>query len=100
VICKYCGRGYSYSAKDVEWVRSHFANGLPDNDLMLLVELRCSQPECELPVKIYLGSDVRKKIRETNAKLNQGSRGAACEAGHALGEPLDVIQMNSVDEIE
>lgn len=100
LICKYCGRGYRYSTKDVEWVSTQNKGGLPANDLMLLAELRCAQQECDLSVKVYLGSDIRKKVRETNGKLKEGSGGAECEAGHFPAEPLDVIQINSVDEIE
>src|SRR5947209_7736952 len=39
LVCKYCGRGYHYYAKDVEWIHTHYYTGLPDNDLMLLAEL-------------------------------------------------------------
>ena len=41
LVCKFCGRGYHYHAKDVEWISTHFYSGLPQNDLMLLVELHC-----------------------------------------------------------
>src|SRR5580658_3140348 len=33
LVCKYCGRGYRYYAKDVELVSTHHYTGLPDNDL-------------------------------------------------------------------
>jgi hypothetical protein len=100
LVCKYCGRGYHYYAKDVEWISTHYYTGLPDNDLMLLAELRCAQPNCEHLVKVYLGSDVRKKIREINGKLKTGIDDATCDAGHAPAYPLDVLQINSVDELE
>ena len=100
LVCKYCGRGYRYYAKDVEWVSTHHYTGLPDNDLMLLAELRCAQPDCEHLVKAYLGSDVRKKIREINGKLKTGIDDATCDAGHGPAYPLDVLQINSVDELE
>jgi hypothetical protein len=100
LICKYCGRGYHYSKKDIEWTSSQYESGLPDNDLMLCAELRCANKDCELPVKVYLGSDICKKIRETNSRLKEGNNGAVCEAGHAPAEPLDVMQINSVDELD
>jgi hypothetical protein len=100
LVCKYCGCGYHYCAKDVEWISTHYYTGLPDNDLMLLAELRCAQPDCEHLVKVYLGSDVRKKVREINGKLKTGISDATCEAGHAPANPLDVFQINSVDELE
>jgi hypothetical protein len=100
LVCKYCGRGYRYYTKDVEWISAHYYTGLPDNDLMLLAELRCAQQDCEHLVKVYLGSDVRKKIREINGKLKTGIGEATCDAGHAPAYPLDVLQINSVDELE
>ena len=100
LVCKYCGRGYHYCAKEVEWISTHYYTGLPDNDLMLLAELRCVQPDCEHLVKVYLGSDVRKKIREIKDKLRTGINDATCDAGHAPAFPLDVFQINSVDELE
>ena len=100
LVCKYCGRGYRYSAKDLEWLSTHYWRGLPDNDLMLLAELRCAQPGCPHLVKVYLGSDVRKKIREVNGKLKTGIVDATCDAGHPPADPLDADQIVSIDEVE
>ena len=54
LVCKYCGFGYHYYAKDIEWTNTHYFTGLPDNDLMLLAELLLRQPDCEQLIKSLL----------------------------------------------
>jgi hypothetical protein len=91
LICKHCGKGYSYSKTDVEWGNSSNKNGLPDNNSVLYIGLKCAEEDCDSPVTVYVGFDIAKDLKDRNRLLDSGSIDALCKKGHPPAEPLNVI---------
>jgi hypothetical protein len=100
LICRHCGHGDTYSKEDVEWGGGQNKNGLPNNSLVLYVELQCAEKCCPLPVRLYLGCDDSKRDKHRDSALLKGSVRAMCEAGHVPKRPLSVIRSIFVNRID
>jgi hypothetical protein len=100
LICKHCGRGYSYSKIDVQWGSNQNKHGLPENNSVLYIGLKCAGKNCEFPVEVYLGFDISKNEKRRNALLESGAVTAVCKNDHPPVEPLEIKWSNSVERID